>query len=240
MVKLLKGVERSVKKIIPRNLRKFVRSSRYELVTFKNRPIELIVHVGAHFAEDAEYYESLGAKTVLWIEADPNTHKKLSKILAARTGLCNHIAHLGLVSDRPGEVLKFNRFNGDGSSSSVYHASEEQQLRFVETKETGEVLELTTQTLDQILVEHEIDVFQAKTPMLIVDVQGHELSVLKGVGDGISAFSLCKIEVSRVPMYVDAVLFPELDAYIRSYGFKLVSHAYWRVPKHGDVLYQRK
>ena len=198
------------------------------------------MHVGAHFAEDAEYYESLGAKTVLWIEADPNTYDKLSEILNAKTGPCHHIAHLGLVSDTPGEVLKFYRFNGKGSSSSVYHASEEHKLRFEKTRETGEVLELTTQTLNQILAEHDIDVSQAKTSMLIVDVQGHELSVLKGVGDGISAFSLCKTEVSRVPMYVDAVLFPELDAYIRRYGFILVSHPYWRVPKHGDVLYQRK
>lgn len=239
MVKFLKGVEHSIKKIIPNNMRKYVRNSRYELVTYKSRPIELIVHVGAHFAEDAEHYEGLGAKTVLWIEADPDTHAKLTEIVNARKGSCRHIAHLGLVSQNPGEVLEFHRFNGDGSSSSVYHATEQQKQRFERVKETGEVLKLPTQTLDQILSEHVIDVAQANTSMLVVDVQGHELSVMKGVGRGLAAFSFCKTEVSRVPMYVDAVLFPELDSYICGHGFQLASHPYWRVPKHGDVLYQR-
>tara|TARA_R110000764_G_scaffold3063_1_gene12936 strand:- start:3777 stop:4007 length:231 start_codon:yes stop_codon:yes gene_type:complete len=75
--------------------------------------------------------------------------------------------------------------------------------------------------------------------MLVLDVQGHELSVLQGLGDGLQKFQLCKCEVSRVPMYDGGAQFAQLDAYFRAQGFKLISHSYLLIPRHGDVLYQR-
>ena len=63
--------------------------------------------------------------------------------------------------------------------------------------------------------------------------------MLRGIGTGLQAFDLCKCEVSRVPMYAGGALFPEIDTHFRDQGFRLVSHAYARVPRHGDVLYRR-
>ena len=70
-MQFLKGLERGAKRLVPVSWRKYFRASRYELLMHRLAPVDLIVHVGAHWGEEAEFYESCGAATVLWIEADP-------------------------------------------------------------------------------------------------------------------------------------------------------------------------
>lgn len=235
----LKGIERVAKRLVPDGWRKHFRASKYELLMRRRAPIDLIVHVGAHWAEDAGFYESCGAQTILWIEADPDTFAQLTKVLANHTGPARHLAECALVSASDGEELSFHRFRGDGSSSSVHRATEILKTRFPEAGESGEVLELVSRSLPEILARHGIDVAAARRSMLVVDVQGHELAVLQGLGDGLRAFAQCKCEVSRVPMYEGAPMFADIDAHMRRMGFRLASHRYVQVPRHGDVLYIR-
>lgn len=238
-MRILKGLERAAKRLVPEPMRMYFRASRYEVLMRRLTPVDLIVHVGAHWAEDADFYEECGARTVLWIEADPDTFAKLQKVLGARTGLARHLAECALVSASEGETLGFHRFRGDGASSSVHRATEELTARFPNAGETGEVLEMTTRSLPEILARHGLDVTAARRPMLVVDVQGHEYEVLKGLGEGLRAFAMCKCEVSRVPIYNGGAKFEEIDAHMKSMGFHLASHRYVQVPRHGDVLYLR-
>ena len=64
---LLKQIERSAKRLVPEGWRKYFRASRYEVLMERFAPVDLIVHVGAHWGEDAGFYEACGARTVLWI-----------------------------------------------------------------------------------------------------------------------------------------------------------------------------
>lgn len=239
-MQVLKKLERGAKHLVPTSWRKYFRASKYELLMQRLAPVDLIVHVGAHWAEDAALYESYGAKTVLWIEADPDTFAELTKRLSTRTqGPTRHLCENALVSAQPGASLRFHRFKGDGSSSSVHSATETLTTRFPEAGESGEVLELQTRSLPEILSRHGINVEAAQRAMLVVDVQGHELEVLRGLGAGLGAFELCKCEVSRVALYEGGALFPQIDTHFSAQGFELVSHAKARVPRHGDVLYRR-
>ena len=235
----LKGIEKTAKRLVPDSWRKYFRASKYELLMRRLAPVDLIVHVGAHWAEDAAFYESCGAKTVLWVEADPDTYSKLTQVLAARTGATRHLTECALVSASDGTELSFHRFKGDGSSSSVHTATQTLKERFPDAGESGEVLDMTTRTLDQILMRHGVDVTMAQRPMLVVDVQGHEMAVLQGLGDGLAAFAMCKCEVSRVAMYEGGAMFDDIDAHMKAQGFHLASHRYLQVPRHGDVLYLR-
>jgi FkbM family methyltransferase len=235
----LKGVEKAAKRLAPDSWRKYFRASKYQLLMERLAPVDLIVHVGAHWAEDAALYESYGAKTVLWIEADPDTFAKLKTVLAQRAGPTRHLAECALVSAAEGEDMTFHRFKGDGSSSSIHKATETLKTRFPDAGESGEVLQMSTRTLPEILARHGVDVHAAHRPMLVVDVQGHELSVLKGLGTGLTAFALCKCEVSRVAMYEGGAMFDDIDAHFSGMGFRLASHRRTRVPRHGDVLYIR-
>lgn len=238
-MRVFKGLERGVKRLVPQSWHKYFRASKYELMMERLAPVDLVVHVGAHWAEDAALYEGYGAKSVLWIEADPDTYAKLTQVLAAHQGPARHLAENALVSASDGEALSFHRFKGDGASSSIHRATQTLKDRFPDAGETGEVLELTTRSLPEILARHAIEPGAAARPMLVLDVQGHEYEVLKGLGAGLRAFELCKCEVSRVPIYEGGARFDEIDAHFRAQGYRLVSHRYAQVPRHGDVLYQR-
>ena len=76
--------------------------------------------------------------------------------------------------------------------------------------ETGEVLTIQSRTLPDILSGHGVDVSDFDRPMLVLDVQGHEMSVLQGLGDALRKFDLCKCEVSRVPMYEGGAEFGQI------------------------------
>lgn len=238
-MRFLKGLERSAKRLVPPQWRKHFRASKYELLMERRAPVDLIVHVGAHWGEDADFYERCGARTVLWIEADPETFDRLNATLAARRGPARHLTENALVSARDGAEMQFNRFNGDGASSSVYAATDTYRDRFPHSLATGEVLTLKSRSLPDILAGHGINVAAARRPMLVVDVQGHELSVLQGLGAGLCDFAQCKCEVSRIPMYEGGARFQDIDSHMRSLGFRLASHRYMQVPRHGDVLYVR-
>lgn len=235
----LKGLERGAKKLVPQSWRKYFRASKYELLMERRAPIDLVVHVGVHWGEDAGLYEKWGAETVLWVEADPDTFTRLQEVLSARSGTTRHLCENALVSTSSGEVFGFNRFNGDGASSSVYSSTETYRERFPESRETGDVLELQSRSLPDILRSHNIDLQDARRSMLVVDVQGHELPVLQGLGEGLKAFAQCKCEVSRAPMYEGGSKFEDVDAHMTAMGFRLASHRYVQVPRHGDVLYIR-
>ncbi|KAB7610075.1 FkbM family methyltransferase [Amylibacter sp. SFDW26] len=237
-MKIAQGLETWVKTRLPTSLRDRLHQSKYRYIMRKTKPIELIVHIGAHYAEDRFFYEELGAETVLWIEADPGTFKTLKSTLNEHPkNTTNHLMECALVSSHDDTVLEFYKFNGDGASSSVYRASERLRETFEHVHETGEVLKLKSKTLTSILEAHNIDIKNAENSMLVVDVQGHEMAVLEGATQAISEFKFCKCEVSRIEIYTGGAQFCDVDDYFRSKQFKLSSHPYWRVPKHGDVLY---
>ena len=232
-------VERTAKRAIARSWLRYLSASNLKLLLQGHAPIDLVVHVGAHFGQEAAFYESLGAETVLWIEADPDTHAALVENLSRRTGPTRHLTENALVSASGGAPLQFRRFSGNGGSSSVHASTGTLRARFPHVHESGEVIELRPRPLPEILARHGLNVAAARRPMLAVDVQGHELEVLKGIGDELKSFALCQCEISRVPMYEGGALFHDIDAHMRAMGFRLASHLPVQVPRHGDVLYER-
>jgi len=236
---MIGGFERAAKRLVAESWLRYLSASNLRLLLEGHAPIDLIVHVGAHFGQEAAFYEALGAETVLWIEADPEIFDTLTEAVSARPGPTRHLCENALVSAAGGAPLRFHRFNGNGGSSSVYAATEALRERFPHVQESGEVIELAPCPLPEILARHGIDTAAARRGLLVVDVQGHELEVLKGVGEVLKAFALCQCEVSRVPLYDGGALFPEVDALMRSKGFRLASHMPVQVPRHGDVLYVR-
>ncbi|WP_342779778.1 FkbM family methyltransferase [Phaeobacter marinintestinus] len=85
--------------------------------------------------------------------------------------------------------MAFDRFAGDGAPSSVYRSTETYRDRFPGSHETGEVLTMTTPSLPEILARHAIDVRSARRGMLSIDVQGHELEVLREMGEAVKEFA---------------------------------------------------
>ena len=61
-MRFAKGLETWIKNRLPDSLRDRLNNNKYRYIIKKEKPIDLIVHVGAHYAEDRFFYEELGAK----------------------------------------------------------------------------------------------------------------------------------------------------------------------------------
>lgn len=189
-----------------------------------------IVHVGAHYGQEAALYEKWGAAKVVWVEADPETVVHLRKSLERRTppkqtllrrmmgfGQTQHIVIQALVGDTDGKETEFYVFSNGGQSSSIFKKANLSFDRHATVVETGQVHHLTMRCLDSLLPEYGIK--PSTVDVLALDVQGAELLCLKGSQKLLENISLLECEVSKIQWYEGGVLLQELDAWLRERGF---------------------
>ena len=157
-----------------------------------------IVHVGAHFGEEAARYQRWGARRVIWIEAAPDIFEILKpRIEEARnlrpslflrlTGAAatEHILINTLVGETDGGTADFHLFNNDGASNSMFKMKRGEDDKFASVLETGEVLKLPVNTLDTALRSSGVD--PKTVDVLVLDVQGAELMCLKGAAETLTS-----------------------------------------------------
>jgi FkbM family methyltransferase len=105
-------------------------------------------------------------------------------------------------------------------SSSLLPIGELQSKLFPSTDEVG-TLKVRVAALDDL-----IDVWgPAKNALLKLDVQGFELSVLKGARGALRNCAFVYAECSEIPLYTGQALFPEVAGFLAGEGFKPVRRA---------------
>jgi FkbM family methyltransferase len=191
------------------------------------------IHVGAHFGEERADYEALGLAEVLWVEASRTDYGELVARLAVRSGAATrHSTVNAFVADTSGQTVRLRRFSNEGASSSIYAATPLFKHYWPSVEDTGISEEVVTTTLDDIAIETGF----AKPDLLVVDVQGAELLVLKGGQTVLGQVKAVIVEVSRGRFYEGGVLYPELRDYLLARGFREAQRALG----HGDQLYLRR
>ena len=204
---------------------------RYLLMRGRTLRNKTVVHVGAHYGEEAARYQDWGAKTVVWFEAAPDIFPALQKhieTMASRppslfcrlTGQkpTRHIAIQALVGAEDGGSAEFHLFDNDGASNSMFKMKRGENDRFAQVRETGEVLELPMRTLDAAL--DDVGIPPETVDVLVLDVQGAELMCLQGAARTLAAIKYLESEVSREPVYDGGVLLSELEPWLAGHGFK--------------------
>lgn len=105
-------------------------------------------------------------------------------------------------------------------SSSLLPIGDMQSKLFPSTDEIG-TLKVRIATLDELQ-----DVWgTARKALLKLDVQGFELSVLKGARQALKNCAFVYAECSEIPLYTGQALFPEVSAFLAGEGFKPVRRA---------------
>lgn len=189
-----------------------------------------VVHVGAHFGEEAARYEWWGARRVVWIEAEPVIFKELKRRIDNRRdavpGLLQrmrvlpptrHILINALVGDADGGSADFHLFNNEGASNSMFKMMRGEGDKFASVLETGEVLRLPVNTLDTTLKAAGVE--PGSVGVLVLDVQGAELMCLKGAAQTLASARYLEAEVSVRPVYDGGVLLSELEPWLEQRGF---------------------
>lgn len=185
-----------------------------------------ILHIGANIGEEADAYYNAGVKTVCWIEANP----ELLPTLRANVDKYGHKVIPACVGDMEGFEVVFHVSNNAGQSSSFLelgtHKTQHPEVHYVKD------IVMKTRRLDQMSCWGGYD-------FIALDIQGAELKALKGLGDYLKDFKYVYAEVNRKHVYKDCALLPEMDAYLKGFGFKRVAIAPW-IGDWTDALWIKK
>jgi FkbM family methyltransferase len=164
-------------------------------------------------------------------------------------GAMEHMTRLFHGEDRV-EVVPFALGDAEGEavmhlsaredSSSLLPIGGRQVSTFPGTEEVG-TTRADLRTLDSVLADREL----MRPALLKIDVQGYELSVLRGAEQTLRSFDQVLVEASFVELYEGQALFPDISHYLEAHGFRLVagristSDALGRWLQ-GDFLYECK
>ena len=183
-----------------------------------------ILHIGAHYGQEAESYFKSGAR-VIWFEGMPDVFETLSHRIEIYP---NQTAVLAVLGDS-NRLVSFNVTDNQGQSSSVFSLAKGHRFP---TKVVSEI-SLQMKRLDEILKSKDLADFSH----WVVDVQGAELIVLQGAGELLDNCYTLDVEVSTYETYTGGARFEELDSFLKERGFLPL----WEFAKnsHGNLLYLR-
>lgn len=187
-----------------------------------------VLHVGAHYAEEAKLYSDHKAGPVWWVEANPEVQGLIKSNLR---GFPNQTLIEALVFSEDNIEKDFNVTNYGGMSSSIYefgtHTSFSPDIHFEKT------LKLKTKTLNTIWEENYIE-----ANFLNMDLQGAEGPALLGADKIIDKLDYVMTEVNKDQVYVDCTQIGEIDEILSD--FKRVETFWVGNQGWGDALYIRK
>jgi FkbM family methyltransferase len=206
-----------------------------------------VIHVGAHYGQEHSIYKECGVDNFVYIEPCLSAFPRLT---GRWLGMEDGAVSMGVIWDgveivQRGKVLHMRTACGDfdgelemnvssdneGQSNSPLkaklHLEQHPEVRFTKS-EMVQVRKLDGLRLDYSLYN-----------ILVADVQGYELQVLKGATGAIDKMDLIYLEVNRGETYEGNALVEEIDEYLKD--FKRVE-TYWPSPNWtwGDAVYIRK
>jgi FkbM family methyltransferase len=199
-----------------------------DLIEKFNLRIKGVLHIGAHLAEEASLYHSLGINNVWWVEGNPDLIKRVEEIASHYDD--NHVLQ-GLVADEEKDVV-FHITNYDSMSSSIFDFGTHTQF-------SPDTVMLEHRPMRTITLDSHINKFQGIN-FLNMDIQGAELLALKGAEKLIPQLDYIYCEVNNQQVYEGCAQIGDLDAFLQDRGFLRVETSW--VPRQGwgDALYVRK
>ena len=195
-----------------------------------------VAHVGAHLAEEIEYYKKLGVEKTLWIEAMPHLVETLKSRFKDDS---SNLVYSGAIVDRDNSEVILNETNNSQSSSVLM------------LKEHLVVYPQIVNTATHSVKGHRLDSVLNETDfipnLLVLDIQGAELLALKGSIGILDKIEFIFLEVNLKEMYEGCPLINEIDEFLLDFNFVRVDTCLWRTFRWigrnhgwGDALYVKK
>lgn len=183
-----------------------------------------VIHVGAHYGQEYPDYKAVGAERVLFIEPCTEAFNVLqamfdeSKDVTLFQSACGAEFSVGTMN-----VEQANRGMSNSLLQPVKHLEQYPSIQFTQTEE------VEIRRLDEIM-QH--TGFQGN--LLVMDVQGYELEVLKGAPETLQHIDYIYTEVNRDEVYEGCAKVWELDAFLKDFTRVETD---WSGRTWGDALY---
>jgi FkbM family methyltransferase len=176
-----------------------------------------VVHIGAHFGQEADEYIACGIKKAVFVEPCKGTYDEL---VSRNTGKFDDIKFFNVAcgADELGmQTMNVSKV-AEGQSNSLLkpklHLQQHPEVIFTETEE------VEVKKLDNL------DFEKSDYDFLMMDVQGYELEVLKGATELMKNIKIVYSEVNNDQTYEGNALIEDLDNFLHWYGFERVE-TYW-------------
>ena len=193
-------------------------------------PITGLIHVGANRGSEYRTYCARTHGPLLYVEAIPEMAEFVRQRLDPQRP---HFMRQAVVSDVAGETVSFHVASNNGGSSSMLAPGRHADLYPYITFDKR--LELVTERLDDIVTERSE---QASYNVLVLDVQGAELKVLKGAPELLARVDAVFAEVSSEPLYEGGCTFLEVTNLLAEAGL-VFRAAEMNAEGWGDAFYSR-
>jgi len=184
-------------------------------------------HIGAHNCEEIPFYNRIGIKPVLWIDAIPSKVSELK--------LCGipNVYH-SVITDKDDADVTFHVANNVQSSSVLElgtHLKEHPYVHYVNTLHQKSI------TIDTFFNRNNIQ--PSNYTFWNLDIQGAELMALHGATKSLPYAKALYLEVNEKELYKNCGLIQDVDAFLSTYNFqRVLTH----MTPHGwgDALYINK
>ncbi len=186
---------------------------------FRVKP-NTVIHVGGHLAQDRNNYIELGANKIIWGEASANSAKSIREKYPEDEVIER------IFWEEPNVELNFYSFNESERNSAVAPINLE-----LARKSVGR-----STTLDE-LFENRIFAYPI---MLVLDVQGGEIHVLRGAEKALNAVDYLVVEIANENQgYVETPTEAEIDKLVKSEGLRKSLFRNSHDKTYKDQLYVR-
>jgi FkbM family methyltransferase len=203
-----------------------------------------VVHAGAHWAEEHGDYVKAGIRNIAYIEPCKEAFSKMvvglsgvdardigdgvriTSIVEKMNIICYNVA----CGDTEGTMAMHISHNNQGQSNSLLepnlHLQQHPEVVFTDA-EAVRVVKLDNLSLNKKCFD-----------LLVMDVQGYELQVLKGATETLKHIKMIYSEINRGSTYMGNALVEELDEFLKPFGFTRVE-TFWPSPNWtwGDAVY---
>ena len=189
-----------------------------------------VIHIGAHYGgengEEIEEYLSIGAERIVLFEPLKENFQILTRNASKFQGNIElHNVALGNAND----FVTMNVSSNECQSSSILkpkiHLEDHPEVSFT-GEETVELKRLDDYNI-------------SNCNMMVIDVQGYELEVLKGGSKTLEHVDYVYCEVNRDEVYEGNAYIEEIDEFLSKYGMSRVETD-WEGGIWGDALYIKK
>ena len=183
-----------------------------------------IIHIGGHYGNEIEKYKEHNVSRVVLFEPLSSNFSVLEEKIKNISGdIVAHQVALGNDNRR----VTMNISDNEAQSSSILtpkvHLTAHPEVSFVGTEEVQ---------------MNKLDDYDCKNcNMIVVDVQGYELEVLKGGSETLKNIEYIYCEVNRDEVYEGNARVEEIDEFLSTYGFERVETQWYYTEVWGDALY---
>jgi len=180
-----------------------------------------IVDIGASGHIHPRWKKATADIKAILFEPDARAYDKLTSRASD-----SYVPLNSALSDRTGHADFHLCKKQDVSSLYLPNLGFLQEFPDVERFEVVDTIKIATDTLDNQLQRAGID----EVDFLKIDVQGHELPILRGAMKTLRAVIGLELEVEFVEIYKAQPLFPELHSFVAQMGFELfdLKREFWK------------